>query len=79
MVKLGRTEEPAAAGHGEDSPGNSAVRWRKLGRRSRNDVVKLEKRIPGRWSQFELVMKLAGVLACQRGGGEQALHCGENR
>lgn len=78
-MKLGRTEEPAA-GHGEDSPGNSAVRWRKLGRRSRNDVVKLEKRIPGRWSQFELVMKLAGGLACQlRGGGEQALHCGENR
>lgn len=75
MVKLGRTEEPAAAGHGEDSPGNSAVRWRKLGRRSRNHVVvKLEKRIPGRWSQFELVMKLAGGLSCQlRGGGQQAL------
>lgn len=78
-MKLGRTEAPAAAGHGEDSPGNSAVHWRKLGRRIRNDVVKLEKRIPERWSQFELVMKLAGVLACQRGGGEQALRCGENR
>lgn len=39
LVKLGRTEEPAAAVHGEDSPGNSAVRWRKLGRRSHNDVV----------------------------------------
>ena len=39
MVKLGRTEEPAAAVHGEDSPGKSAVRWRKLGRRSHTDVV----------------------------------------
>lgn len=38
LVKLGRTEEPAAAVLGEDSPGNSAVRWRKLGRRSHNDV-----------------------------------------
>lgn len=34
LVKLGRTEEPAAAVHGEDSPGSSAARWRKLGRRA---------------------------------------------
>lgn len=76
LVKLGRTEEPAAAVLGEDrSPGSGAVRWRKLGRRSHNRVVvKLGKRIPGRWSQCELVMKLAGGLACQlRGGGDQAL------
>lgn len=70
LVKLGRTEEPAAAVHGEDSPGHSAVRWRRLGRRSHNDVVvKLGKRIPGRWSQCELVMKLAGGLVCQLLGG----------
>lgn len=37
------------------------------------DVVKLD-RIPGRWSQCELVPKLADDLACQlRRGGEQAL------
>lgn len=50
MVKLGRTEEPAAAVLGEDrSPGNGAVRWRKLGRSHNHVVVKLGKRIPGRW------------------------------
>lgn len=73
LVKLGRTEEPAAAVHGEDSPGSSAVRWRKLGRSHDDEVVKLGKD-SRKVDQMEVVMKLAGVLACQlRGGGEQAL------
>lgn len=80
-LKLGRTEEPAAAVLGEDSPGSSAVRWRKLGRRSHNHVmVKLGKRIPGRWSQCELMMKLAGGLVWLVNCAEEASrHCGENR
>lgn len=82
-VTLGRQEQQTGvrSQFGEDSPGNSAVRRRKLGRRSHNDVVvKLGERIPGRWSQCELVMKLAcqlGLSTAQRRRASR--HCGENR
>lgn len=80
-MKLGRTEEPAAAGRGEDSPGSSAVRWRRLGRRSRNDVVKLEKD-SGKVEPVRVGDEASwhlGLSTRSRRAGEQAFRCGENR